>query len=58
MIFEDLVGIFGYADFFRGELFVERVAEVVGCDFQLFDFGQRLLGGALELNAEGGVGRE
>ena len=40
VVFEDLVGVFGDADFFGGELVEEGVAEVVGGDFELFDFGE------------------
>lgn len=50
MVFEDLVGILRYANFFRGELIVKRIAEVVGCDLELFNLGKCLGWGSFHLN--------
>ena len=46
-----MVGVFGDADFFRCELIGEWVDEVVGGDFELFDFGEGLFG-CLHLDVE------
>ncbi len=56
VVFEDLVGVFGDADFFGLELLAEGDAEVVAGYFEFLDFGKVFCGGGFQLDLEAGAG--